>query len=596
MNMREKRIIWTLISVGVLLLLATTALAGSNSTNLPNGAELAVSVDDPVTSTEFLIPTGDADRDVSVTGSASVGLGEPDATFVYVIDGSGSTGSGSGTGCSPVLDCEKKFVIGLNDAAIDSGSVDEVGVVVFGAGAVTGDMSPDGGDQLIIAPDADSYLDTVVNSATSSGGLTQYTGKSSGGGSTNFTAGLQAALLVVNASTNGYNTVMFMSDGASNTGGGGFNAAVTALADAGAVVNSVAVGSGSSCAGGSDGTLQKMADDTGGTCYEVVDPGALPDIIPDLVSTTLESLEIEVDGGGASAISSDDINPDLPAPGAISVDYTTVVPGLTPGDHEICVTANGSDPSGTGSVTQCEVIHLYQLTLAPDGVDNELGTPGQTHEVLATLLGPLGGLAPVSGRTINFSILSGPNAGAPGSGPGVTDASGDAPFSYTAVQGPAGLGTDTIEACVTLNDPLGETGCTTVTKNWVDTTPPESFCDPSVNPDGNEPVAPGKGGQGQNQDGFYVGSAWDAVWPEDSLQLFIVDEGTGTVFGPFASGTTFKYVQAPGTQPKIRDMSVSGDGEVDYMIKGQGDASVFAIDGSANVGEKVSCLVPPPPQ
>jgi len=593
---RKKSIVWTVLGLAIAMLFVTTALAGSNSTNLPNGAELAVSVDSPVTSTEFLIPTGDAARDVTVSGTASVGLGEPDATFVYVIDGSGSTGIGSGTGCSPILACEKVFVIGLNNAAISSGSVDEVGVVVFGEGAVTGDMSPDGGDQLIIAPDADSYLNTVVNSATDNGGLGQYTAKSSGGGDTNFTAGLQRALTIVNASTNSNNFVTFLSDGESNTGGGGFNAAVTALANAGVVVNSVAVGSGSSCTGGSDGTLQQMADGTGGTCYEVADPGNLPDIIPDLISTTLESLEIAVDGGGASTISNDDVEPDLPQPGAISVDYSTVVPGLTPGDHEICVTANGSDPEGTASVTQCETIHLYQLTLAPDGVDNELGTPGQTHEVTATLLGPLAGAAPVSGRTIDFSILSGPNAGAPGSGSGVTDANGDAPFSYTAVQGPAGLGTDTIQACVTLNDPLGESGCTTVTKNWVDTTPPVSACTPSVNPAGNEPVAPGKGGQGQNQDGFYELTATDAVWPEESLQLFVVDEGTGTVFGPFAYGTNIKYVQAPGTQPKMRDMSKSGDGEVDYLIKGQGDATVFAIDGSSNVGEKVSCLVPPPPQ
>ena len=68
--------------MAIAMLFVTTALAGSNSTNLPNGAELAVSVDSPVTSTEFLIPTGDAARDVMVSGTASVGLGEPDATFV----------------------------------------------------------------------------------------------------------------------------------------------------------------------------------------------------------------------------------------------------------------------------------------------------------------------------------------------------------------------------------------------------------------------------------------------------------------------------------------------------------------------------------
>jgi hypothetical protein len=593
MNTKRKSLLWTVLAVSMALMLATAALAGSNSTNLPNGAELTVSVDDPVTSTEFLIPTGNASRDVPVTGTASVGLGEPDATFVYVIDGSGSTSSGGGTGCSPVLQCEKNFVIGLNGAAIASGSVDEVGVVVFGEGAVTGDMSPDAGDQLVIAPDADSYLDTVVSSATSTGGLGQFTAKSSGGGSTNFTAGLQAALTVVNASSNGTNIVVFLSDGNSNAGGGGFNAAVTALANAGAVVNSVAVGSGTSCTGGSAGTLQQIADGTGGTCYQVTDPGNLPDIIPDLISTTLESLEIAVDGGAATPISNDDINPDLPAPGAISVDYTTDVLGLTPGDHEICVTAYGSDPAGTGSVTQCEVIHLYQLTLAPDGVVNELGTPGQGHEVMATLLGPLAGLAPVGGRTIDFDVLSGPNTGAAGSD--ITDPAGVASFTYLAAQGPAGLGTDTIQACVTLNDPLGETGCTAVAKSWVDTTPPVPACLPSVNPGGNEPKAPGKGGQGQNQDGFYELVAEDAVWPPETLQIYVVDTGSGTVFGPYAVGTNIKYTEANGAPPSEKKMGSNGDA-VDVHITGNGDAAVYAVDGSGNVSSAGSCLVPPPPK
>ena len=109
--MRKRKI---LVAVSALMLmtatLATPVLAGSNDTTLPNGAALTVSIDDPVTSTEFLLLPGEATMDVAVTGTASVGLGEPDATFVYVIDGSGSAGGGSGTGCSPVLGCEKQFI------------------------------------------------------------------------------------------------------------------------------------------------------------------------------------------------------------------------------------------------------------------------------------------------------------------------------------------------------------------------------------------------------------------------------------------------------------------------------------------------------
>jgi hypothetical protein len=300
-------------------------------------------------------------------------------------------------------------------------------------------------------------------------------------------------------------------------------------------------------------------------------------------------------GGAALTVSVDDptTSKPLPLPGADDLTYETTAPGLAPGDHELCVTANGSDTIGTASVPQCEVIHLYQLTLAPDGVVNELGTPGQGHEVMATLLGPLGGLAPVGGRTIDFAVVGGPNTGAAGSD--TTDANGDASFSYTATQGPAGLGTDTIEACVTLNDPLGETGCTSVSKDWVDTTPPVPACMPSVNPGGNEPKAPGQGGQGQNQDGFYELLAEDAVWPPEDLMIYVVDTGSGTVWGSFPVGTNIKYTEANGAPPKIKEMASDTDA-VDFHIIGNGDAAVYAVDGSDNQSDPVFCLVPPPPK
>ena len=82
-----------------LTILSCLVLAGSNSTTLPNGASLTVSITDPVTSTEFQVPHDQSTIDVTVSGSASIGVGESDGTIVYVIDTSGSTDSGSGTGC-----------------------------------------------------------------------------------------------------------------------------------------------------------------------------------------------------------------------------------------------------------------------------------------------------------------------------------------------------------------------------------------------------------------------------------------------------------------------------------------------------------------
>jgi hypothetical protein len=585
MKARRLAVVVTLAVVATLTL--GTAMAGSSSITLPGGAELAISIADPVTSTEFLVPAGAAGIDVDVSGTASVGggAGMPGATLVYVIDVSGSTGEGGGTGCSPILECERAFVRALNEAAVAGGSVDEVGLVVFADTAAAADMSPDPSDQPIVAPDADSYVATVVNSTYSDvyggdGGVGQFTDKPVGQ-FTNFAAGLQSVLDVVNASANAQSTVVFLSDGESNAGGSAFSAAVSALAGR-AVIHSIAVGTASSCTGGTDGTLQEMADGTGGTCTHVPDPGDLPDLIPGLFSASLDSLEIAVDGGGKTAIGNEAIDPDLPHAGPVTVGYQTGVPGLAPGDHQICVTANGSDGEGTGSVEQCETIHLFQIDLAPDSATNELDTPGQGHTVRATILG-----ADVDGRQVDFAVLSGPNAGKAGSG--VTDG-GWVDFTYEAAQGCANLGTDTIRACFTLNDPTGATGCDQVTKDWVDTTPPDVACVETANPHG-ERVPPGK-----NPDGFFELTAVDGLDP--SPMIYLRDAGSGTVFGPFASGTRIKYTQAPDGTPQQKKMGSDRGraGAIDWHIIGTDDACVYAVDCAGNVTACVDCLVPPPPK
>ena len=243
-------------------------------------------------------------------------------------------------------------------------------------------------------------MNTVVNSAFSEnggagGGLTQFSARNVGV-QTNCSAGLEQALLLVNASSNGTNVVVFASDGECNVGPN-VGPAVAALQATGAIVNSVAIGSGSSCANnGGSGTLQQMAVN-GGQCFEVPNPGNLPDIIDNLIGSTLESLEIEVDGGGQQPIPNSGISPTLPQPGAVSVSYTSAANDLAPGDHTICVTANGSDVTGgVADVTQCETIHLLQLSAAPATATNELGSDNQ-HTVTATIAGPA---SHIGGRTM----------------------------------------------------------------------------------------------------------------------------------------------------------------------------------------------------
>jgi hypothetical protein len=247
-----------------------------------------------------------------------------------------------------------------------------------------------------------------------------------------------------------------------------------------------------------------------------------------------------------------------------------------------------------GVIYEVKTIHVPGIVLEPETDTNEL-SPGATHEVTATIVA--GSSGPVEGVRVEFEITSGPNAGALAEG--VTDASGQVVFTYGAIQGPVGLGTDTIVAEFTNEDGSVVYGSATATKDWVDTTPPLADCLESVNPHGGKnPKAPGNGGQGQNQDGFYELTAEDLVWPGENLELFVTDDGSGTVFGPYSIGTVIKYTQDPSATPEAKKMgSDKGQaGAVDWHIIGNGDAVVTAVDGSGNVSDPAYCLVPPPPK
>jgi len=155
----------------------------------------------------------------------------------------------------------------------------------------------------------------------------------------------------------------------------------------------------------------------------------------------------------------------------------------------------------------------------------------------------------------------------------------------------------TVVTC-TATDVFGNVSTGTFTKTVEDTTPPVTQCIEGVNPAGNTPKAPGKGGQGQNQDGFYRLLAVDIVDPAPGI--FVIDLGTDNVFGtaddftfgPFASLTDIKYTEANGAAPSIH----AGSGDVEWNIKGQGDAAVYGLDFSGNASAPVFCRVPPPPK
>lgn len=105
------------------------------------------------------------------------------------------------------------------------------------------------------------------------------------------------------------------------------------------------------------------------------------------------------------------------------------------------------------------VVIAGQLTLAPPDATNPTGTQ---HTVTATAVDGNAPNPPLVGVTVNFSILSGPNAGESGSD--VTDANGEATFTYV---GDGGAGIDMIQA--NMVDPATSQTIlsNTVRKEWI---------------------------------------------------------------------------------------------------------------------------------
>ena len=125
-------------------------------------------------------------------------------------------------------------------------------------------------------------------------------------------------------------------------------------------------------------------------------------------------------------------------------------------------------------------------------------------------------------------------------------------------------------------DQYGGGPCTEYVNPHGKTIPPAGLTPPGTNPKG-----------GENPDGFYqVGSG-------TSGDVFIVDLGSNTTFGPFPGGTVIKYTQAPGGTPGSESIgSTNGQAGAVYVhITGKGDFEIVPVNG----GPTQKSLVPPPP-
>lgn len=262
--------------------------------------------------------------------------------------------------------------------------------------------------------------------------------------------------------------------------------------------------------------------------------------------------------------------------------------------------APGHDPSGghTEADATASLVSVAAKVVAVSVGRNNLDTTGQATRITNATGGTL--LTGVGADEVSTAILEGLGnlpvevAASTACDPGVSVSL--SPASQTVTSGNDAVFDETIT--VAADAPQGQTvGCEvsfslngvsggpafvqSVSIDVNDVTAPEIACPPGPNPAGNEPAA-------SNQDGFWQMTTTDNV--DAAVEVWVHDDGSSAVFGPFAPDTTFKLTQAPGATPSVK----AGHGAVDYRIKLNGDASLVAVDDAGNTAT-ASCLVPPPP-
>jgi hypothetical protein len=304
---------------------------------------------------------------------ATASIGETEATprtaLIYVIDlsfttlrGSGCGGDANGDGVTDTpLDCEVAAATALNEQAVANGTVSEVGIVGFAAGAVTADLGPGERAQPLAAPnqddDANGTPDVLEAMASAfSGrrgqpvGFGAFTEETTNTGFTAFSAGVDAACQLLAQTSSENRVVVFLSDGRNNSGDpvAGFLPCGTE-----AVFQTFAAGPDAICVEASDlGSLQDIAELTGGSCTAVVNLEQLPQILEAVVLPQLLRVELTIDDGEPIDITNV-ASPALPEAGPANVNVVYSIPALAAGEHELCMTVFGSDAGGPDSVTSC---------------------------------------------------------------------------------------------------------------------------------------------------------------------------------------------------------------------------------------------------
>ena len=177
------------------------------------------------------------------------------------------------------------------------------------------------------------------------------------GGGTSYVAGVTAANTVLSdAAAASTKTLVFLSDGADTSGG------TLPAVPSGTTVRAFAIGAGSCTTGPIPMSAVAALGGPGSSCTQVTDLSVLDDVIGQQVGSTLSALAVSVDGGPAVPVPAANIVPTLPQGGPASVTWSTSVT-LASGNHNICVTATGSDVGGTGTANDCVPVQVAAATV-----------------------------------------------------------------------------------------------------------------------------------------------------------------------------------------------------------------------------------------
>ncbi|GAX26217.1 hypothetical protein FisN_16Lh043 [Fistulifera solaris] len=557
---------------------------------LGNGAQLSVNINAPATGSSVVVDDTCA-ASTPFDGSASVGKGNPDVTYIFIIDESGST--------SGIIAGIKAFFEDLTDIVFSEGSALNAGVVRFGSSAIR--MSA-------LTDDIAAIKDVIDNPFLN-------------GPSTNCADSLVKARELAETSTAATTIVLFAGDGACNSGGSFVGPAndLAGLANTNVIVETIAIGIGCQ---GDLGSIPR----NGGSCKAVTSVNDFD--ITTVIGTTLKDVAYNLNAGAFASLTT---SPSGDTAGPATKTFVQAIP-INLGPNDLCVKATGNDEVGQQDVDVLECISIVGvdasaptitcpaniITATDAGLCESSVATGSATAIdncsdglspQASATGPF----PLGISTVTFSVVDA--SGNPAScdmsvevydgeepillcpadmtvstDAGICTATIEIPVatvtdncdqgltpSTTAVN-PFALGSTTVE--YTVADNAGNTDACTFAVVVEDNEAPTATCSPANNPGGNVPKA-------NNQDGFFVLGGEDNC---SVLSYQVVDSVSGFVFGPFPSGTVFKYTEAPGSTPSQKP----GTGNVNYFLKGKGDAYVLVTDGAGNTA-MAPCLVPPKP-